>query len=125
MRRECLSTISSVLAYFLQENSSSSVADPFLNHLNRMIDEEKLINGMHQSLNGSLETWLEKAKADYKQQYDILQASHSQPTLTSIYENIKLALDMPVIQIQQAAAETYRQRTIELSQHVVRTDKTS
>ena len=79
---------------------------------------------MHQSLNGSLETLLANAKADHKEQYDILQASN-QPTLTSVYENIKLALDMPVITIQRAAAENYHQRILELNQHVVCTDKTS
>lgn len=120
-----LAQVSSMLAYFLQENSSSNVADPFRNYLIRMIKEEKFIYEVHNSLNGSLNTSLENVLANYDQLYNECRSNRSQRALSNIYDQIHLVSSIPVIENQMDAVWSYHQRILEHSQHVVRTDKSS
>ena len=117
-RLDYLSEIGSKLVFFLQQNSSRTVADPFLNRLNRMINDETHLSRMA-GWNDSLKKMLEGFKTKHEYHYNQMQSKSNQMALSNIYELIKVASEVPEIKIQLAAVQVYRQRKLENRQHTV------
>ncbi|CAF3955339.1 unnamed protein product [Rotaria sp. Silwood2] len=97
-----LNTASAEFAYFLINVAHSTIEDPFLHGLLRMIDEEKQICADQRinQLNLQLVKELETLTVAYKEQMKKIQMKQQQNTLEVIYEIIKRVCEYPMIREQ-------------------------
>ncbi|CAF3126043.1 unnamed protein product [Rotaria sp. Silwood2] len=113
-----LNTASAEFAYFLINVAHSTIEDPFLRGLLRMIDEEKQICADQRinQLNLQLVKELETLTVAYKEQMKKIQMKQQQNTLEVIYEIIKRVCEYPMIR-EQIEVIRQKRRTHKDEQH--------
>jgi hypothetical protein len=113
------------LSYFLMNNSSSIQEDPFLNGLDRMVNEEQLICDRQTStdLNKVLFERLKQLRTKYAEHLNTMKSDNEDLTLSNIYHLIKSADKIPMVKIQLDAIRDYHELLVENNQRVVRLNK--
>ncbi|CAF4246239.1 unnamed protein product [Rotaria sp. Silwood2] len=113
-----LNTASAEFAYFLINVAHSTIEDPFLHGLLRMIDEEKQICADQRinQLNLQLVKELETLTVAYKEQMKKIQMKQQQNALEVIYEIIKRVCEYPMIR-EQIEVIRQKRRTHKDEQH--------
>jgi hypothetical protein len=109
----------------LVKTSESQQSDPFLDGIERMINEENFICQIQNpnDFNQDLVIQLEKLKKNYQKKANATELDKQTPILSSIYDLIKSTNEIPMVKVQVNAIRKYHQHLLESNQRIVRVNE--